>query len=167
MRILIYSACIVVVPLFFGCDEGPTVVERDGEPPITFVEKGDPAMASAIEKARATVDQFTAALEDPQPGQGDFSIKYPVVDGEMVEHMWLVPVRFEDGRFIGNINNEPYDVTTVKLGDEVTVAPDEISDWMYVEDNKLVGGYTIRVFRDQLNDAERKALDADLGFTVD
>ena len=48
--------------------------------------------------------------------------------------------------FQGTVNNEPEKVKTVKMGQKVTVAA-KISDWMYVENRKLVGGYTMRVLR--------------------
>jgi uncharacterized protein YegJ (DUF2314 family) len=58
--------------------------------------------------------------------------------------MWLTPVSFDGTTFHGTVNNEPEKVKTVRMGQKVTVAPSEISDWMYVENRKLVGGYTLR-----------------------
>ncbi len=104
-------------------------------------------MNAAIAEARETVDDFIAALSNPQPNQMAFSVKVAIIDGDQTEHLWLTPVRYENGKFIGRINNEPHMVTTVKFGDEVTVAKDEISDWLYAEDRTLIGGFTARVLQ--------------------
>jgi uncharacterized protein YegJ (DUF2314 family) len=91
----------------------------------------------------------------------------PVKDGENTEHMWLSPVRYDGKEFHGTINNEATLVKNVKLGDEASVEPSQISDWMFVEKGKLVGGYTIRVLRDGLSAEERKEFDASVPFTID
>ncbi len=57
--------------------------------------------------------------------------------------MWLSDVVHKDGQFMGNIGNDPDSVSSVAFGDEVTYAKGDISDWMYIEGNRLVGGYTI------------------------
>ncbi|MGV3721508.1 MAG: YegJ family protein [Actinomycetota bacterium] len=134
---------------------------------VVMVADDDPKMLAAIDKARATADTFIAALNAPKPTQSEFAVKLGVKDGEKVEHMWLSPVRFEGGRFHGVINNDAELVRTVKLGDTVTAEKSEISDWMYVQDGKLVGGYTIRVLRDQMGEAERKEMDQSLPFKVE
>ena len=142
-------------------------VERPDNPPVTFVEESDPQMTAAIGQARATVDQFIAALHDPTNSQTDFSIKLAVADGEQVEHMWLTDVRYADGKFTGQIANEPLELTTVSLGDDAEIARDQISDWMYVDDGRLVGGYTIRRLRDSMPPDKRRELDESVPFTLD
>ena len=81
--------------------------------------------------------------------------------------MWLVPVEHHNGEFVGTLNNEPAWISTAKIGDELKVAKGEISYWMYVDDGKLIGGYTLRVLRDSLTEAERREFDADLPFTIE
>jgi uncharacterized protein YegJ (DUF2314 family) len=49
----------------------------------------------------------------------------------------------------------------------VSVRRDEIMDWMYVEDGKLVGGYTIRVQRDSLDMNERAEFDQSVGYRIE
>jgi len=131
------------------------------------VSADDARMNAAIEKARSSLDSFIAALSAPKPSQSEFSVKVRVEDGKRVEHMWVNPVRYENGKFTGVINNDAELVRTVKLGDTIHAEKPEISDWMYVEDGKLVGGYTIRVLRDQMGDAERREMDKSLPFKVE
>jgi uncharacterized protein YegJ (DUF2314 family) len=134
---------------------------------VTYVAAADPRMNAAMEKARSTVGTFIAALQSPNPGQSGFSVKLAFSDGGTVEHMWLAPVSYDGHDFHGTVNNEPEKAKTVKMGDKVTVAPSKISDWMYVEDRKLVGGYTLRVLRDALSPAERADFDKSVPFVVE
>jgi uncharacterized protein YegJ (DUF2314 family) len=164
-------AAIPMLLLYAGCGPGEgalgTSVERSGQPAVRYVSDDDPMMAAAIEKARSTADRFIAANAAPTANQADFAVKVPVRDGEHVEHMWMIAVRHENGRLFGTINNEPLDVTTVQLGDQFQIAKNEISDWMYVDDGKLVGGYTLRALRDEMTEEDRREFDAAMPFVIE
>lgn len=134
---------------------------------ITYVAEDDPRMTAAVAKARASTDKFVAALRSPKPGQTAFSVKAPFTDGGETEHMWLTPVTFDGKAFQGTVNNEPAKVHTVKLGQRVTVEAGKISDWMYLEKGKLVGGHTLRVLRDTMPAAERAEFDKTVPFVID
>jgi uncharacterized protein YegJ (DUF2314 family) len=140
------------------------VVERRGQPAVVQVSDDDDTMNRAINEARATVDQFIAALNAPQPSQQAFSVKLLVSDGQHSEHMWVTPVRYEQGKFFGQINNVPDLVRGVTLGDEVSVPANEISDWMFVDRGRLIGGFTIRVLRDGLSPGEKRQFDRSVPF---
>jgi uncharacterized protein YegJ (DUF2314 family) len=94
-------------------------------------------------------------------------VKAKFTDGGKVEHMWLGQVTSDGKSFQGTIDNEPEMVKNVKDGQRVTVAPTEISDWMYLENQKMVGGETVRVLRDRLSPAERANLDKSVDFIVE
>ncbi|MDB5313335.1 MAG: hypothetical protein JWO38_7537 [Gemmataceae bacterium] len=155
---------LVAVTAVAGC--GKT---GSSEPPgnFTVVADDDPRMNAAIEKARAEVGKFTAALRSPKARQSGFSVKVPIADGGQTEHMWLSDVRFDGQKFRGKINNDPQMVSKVKLGDEITAEAAKISDWMYLENRKLVGGYTIRVLREALPADKRAEFDKGLPFVID
>jgi uncharacterized protein YegJ (DUF2314 family) len=134
---------------------------------VVNVKEDDPGMNAAIEKARSSVETFIPLLKSPKPGQTSFSVKMAFVDGENTEHMWLIPVTFDGKVFRGTINNDPEKVKNVKIGQKASVEPDKISDWMYVENRKLVGGFTLRVLRDGMSPAERAEFDKGLPFKID
>jgi uncharacterized protein YegJ (DUF2314 family) len=156
---LVLGALIVL-----GCG---TRGAREREDKVVHVAEDDPKMNAAIDKARQTVDTFIQALKKPKRSQTAFSVKKAVTDGKQVEHMWLTDVRFDGTQFHGVINNDPNDVKNVKLGDKASVEKTQISDWMFVEDGKLIGGYTIRVLREGLTAKERKELDESLPFKIE
>jgi uncharacterized protein YegJ (DUF2314 family) len=134
---------------------------------VTYVAEDDPRMKAGMEKARSSVNTFIAALKLPKPGQSAFSVKMAFTDGTNTEHMWLTPVSYDGKNFQGTVNNEPEKVKNVKLGQRVTVEPSKISDWMYVENRKLVGGQTLRVLRDALTPAERADFDKSVPFVIE
>jgi uncharacterized protein YegJ (DUF2314 family) len=157
--------CLAVSIGALGCkptEAGRTVVSREGEPDLVR-SKDDPLLKRAVQKARATHQEFVAALTNPQPDFRDFAIKKGFErPGGGLEHMWITDVRWENGAFHGIVNNEPVDTQAVKLGDAVTVTPEELSDWMYLDGRQLMGGYTIRVLFSQASPAQQAELKADM-----
>ena len=81
--------------------------------------------------------------------------------------MWLEPVTFDGKSFQGTVKNDPESVTTVKFGQHASVEPSKISDWMFIEDRKLDGGYTVRVLRETLPPDERTEFDKSLPFVIE
>jgi uncharacterized protein YegJ (DUF2314 family) len=139
----------------------------DTEPPLISFADDDEEMNDAMAKARETVDEFIVALGDPQPSQTDFSIKVGFRDAHGNEYICLNNVTYHDGVFHGTIGNEPETVRSVRYGEPVTVAKDQIGDWMYIDDGKLIGGYTMRVMRSRLAPDKRAEFDANITFTLD
>ncbi len=84
-----------------------------------------------------------------------------------MSHMWRWPVSYESVNFQGTVNNEPVEAHTVKLGQKVTVAPSKISDWMVVDNRKLVGGQTVRRQLDEMTPAERAGFLKSAPYTVE
>ncbi|WP_020471816.1 YegJ family protein [Zavarzinella formosa] len=153
---------VLVLALIAGCGKKPPV-----DDPVTFVDSNDPKMNAAITKARASVNSFITALKSPKSGQSAFSIKMAFTEGDDSEQIWLTPVSYDGKNFQGTVNNTPVKVKKVRMGQKVTVSPSEISDWMYVENGKLVGGETLRVLRDGLTPAERKDFDKGMPFKIE
>ena len=121
----------------------------------------------AVTEARKTVKKFIAALKHPAPGQQDFEVKKPFVQGDQVEHIWLSDVRFVGNHFEGQIDNQPRKVQGLKLGQLVSVKPKEISDWLYIDNGKLVGGYTVRAHYNELSPQQKREFDRDADFKME
>ena len=88
-------------------------------------------------------------------------------DGKNTEHMWLSPVNYDGRVFRGTVNNDPEMVKNVRSGQQASVEPSKLSDWMYVENGKLVGGYTLRALRDAMSPKERREFDKSVPFEID
>ena len=55
----------------------------------------------------------------------------------------------------------------MKIGDRHSVNPDEITDWSYVENGKLVGGYTIRVLFAEMSNDEKQQFEKQADFKIE
>jgi uncharacterized protein YegJ (DUF2314 family) len=81
--------------------------------------------------------------------------------------LWVTPVRADGSRFVGTVANEPQRVANVKAGQDVTIPSGEIIDWMYVDNGKLVGGYTLRVLRSAMPPKDRREFDKSMPFRIE
>ena len=140
---------------------------RGNESEYFTVTEKDREMRHAVYLARKHVRVFIAALRNPKPGQADFEVKKPFVQGNHVEHIWLAKVTFSGGRFHGYVDNHPQEITGLKLGQRVSVNPDEISDWLFVDNGKLVGGYTVRVLYHSLTPDRQKEFTEQADFKIE
>ena len=140
--------------------------KMNGEPNMYDVAEKDADMEQATRRARQTVGQFIAAVQQPKSGQRDFQVKKLFVKDGKGEHIWLANVHFVGNRFVGTVDNKPANIPGLKIGAKASVNPDEISDWSFVENGRLVGGYTIRVLYAELTPAERADFEKHVGFHV-
>ena len=117
---------------------------RDDEPDVLLITS-DTELRAAAALARERIDDFLIALHDPAPNQERFAIKVPVADGARIEHMWLTDVRADGNLLVGRLDNTPYLSPNLKTGDRLAVRPRGISDWMYIDNGRVVGAFTTRV----------------------
>lgn len=106
-------------------------------------------MRAAVEKAQQQLPEFRRALEE------DFRRMIPVISRALVkarfrtrkakatEHLWLEEIEFSGDNIVGTVANEPDDVPDVKLGTSVTIAPADVSDWIYWIGEQTFGGFTV------------------------
>ena len=136
------------------------ITKRTGEPDCAHVTDDHKEMAEAVQKARKTMDKFIAALRSPKGNQSRFAVKKPFIEGSKVEHLWVNELSFDGKVFRGKIDNTPVGLKHVRVGDEVAVSPEEISDWMFVQNDRLVGGYTVQATCCHMSSAEKKQFEA-------
>ena len=159
-----FQWCLVLVGLT-ACSRSPSDPPQDE---VIYVKSGDRTMAAASAKAQATLESFRAVLAAPPAGAKSFSVRVGFAWGikDDREHIWLTEPKLEPATVIGTINNEPVDVTSVKLGQVVTAPLKDVSDWMYVENGVLRGGYTLRVLLDKMSPETRQKMLGEMGFRL-
>lgn len=101
-------------------------------------------MENAIDEARSSIGKFFSAFESPKPNQTSFLIKARFEEADSSEHIWLADLDFNTQPATGVVANEP-DIKTLTYMERVPFLPDQISDWMYMENGQLVGGFTTKV----------------------
>jgi uncharacterized protein YegJ (DUF2314 family) len=136
--------------------------------PVTFHKDDDPEMEKASQEARKTFRHFwkEVSLDYNRivPALEVSCIKLPFSDDEsdpdsQVEHMWVSEIDFDGERIRGVLINAPNWLKSVKEGDAVECAVDDIGDWMCVLAGKVYGAYTVQVTRGRMSESERTAYD--------
>lgn len=147
---------------------GRGVTRTSGEANTYTVNDDDQQMGTAVRRARRNVGQFIAAVKNPPSNTRDFQVKklFIAPDGT-AEHIWLADVQFTGNRFVGVVDNRPEKIAGLKLGAKASVNPDEVTDWSYVENGRLVGGYTIRMLYAEMNDEEKQQFEKQADFRID
>jgi uncharacterized protein YegJ (DUF2314 family) len=145
---------------------GSTLKQSSAGPEFYQVPKNNAAMHLAVQEARKTIKTFIAALKQPGPGQQDFELKKRFVQGDQVEHIWLSNVKIVGNHFEGQIDNQPRKIGGLKLGQVVSVKRNEISDWLYIDNGTLVGGYTVRAHYNELTPQQKQEFDREADFKI-
>ena len=135
---------------------------------VVDVRTDDPGMLEAIARARETAPQFLGWL-DAHPGDAGVALKaaLPATNGS-VEHVWLVDIRREgNDALTGVIENVTATLAGHATGDRVKVAVAELTDWKYVENDVMQGGWTIRYFLARMPRRQRERMLAALPFRIE
>lgn len=170
-----FGYTLVLIPLvLLGCDPSGEqgdrnetgIVKREGQPDYIRTDE-NPVVERAVAKARETYEQFITASEAGNPNYRGFAIKkgFATPEGGF-EHIWVTFKGWDGEKFRGVIDNAPVDTKEVRLGNQVTVTPEELSDWMYIDGNKIVGGYTVRALHYSQPEEAQKAFEQQTGLIV-
>ena len=141
-------------------------VQRENEPAIYKVEEVDAEMNTEIEKAKQTLPQFYKALESKNRNYDGFGIKMTFPYDKGNEHIWVNSLFKKKNEYFGIIDNLPEFTSEVKQGDTVKIESDRISDWMYLKNSELEGGYTIKLLRLRMTIKERANFDKVSGMII-
>ncbi len=161
-RVLPILALLFVVALP-GVAGGQDIVRREGEPEVHMFQSSDPDMVAAYQAARRSVPGLVERLPKLQAAGIYASVKVPVVEGDQVEHIWLSDIRFGEGQVYGSLGNTPLNLPSWSLGDPISIPLNQISDWMVVYEDRLIGGYTLFVARNRLQGGDLETFDRQVG----
>jgi uncharacterized protein YegJ (DUF2314 family) len=118
----------------------------------------DAEMNAAMEEARRRLPELRRALDE------DARRIIPVIEGALVkaavtspstgetEHIWLEDIGFEEDRIVGTVASAPNAIPEVVKGEDITVSPHDISDWVYREGRRTFGGFTVRLMQQRGED---------------
>jgi uncharacterized protein YegJ (DUF2314 family) len=126
----------------------------------------DPEMMAAINEGRASTREFLAAFIAATADQNSFRVRIAFVKDNRVEHTWLANLNLHEAKPTGVIANSP-PRKDLSLEQRIEFDFTYLSDWMYVEDGKLVGGFTIRLLRERMTPEERAKADAESSYRME
>jgi uncharacterized protein YegJ (DUF2314 family) len=122
----------------------------------------DPHMKAAIDSARQGVQVFLHRLDSAGAAPAGMTVKVRLGDEAKGEHIWLTAVERRGDVLRGRLTEDAVQFPDRKAGDWAEARPDSLSDWMIVGNGVLCGGWTLRVARARMTNAERTALDESL-----
>jgi uncharacterized protein YegJ (DUF2314 family) len=130
------------------------------DPPVVGVRAADAEMNAAIAHARVTLPTFWASCDAPKPTETGHTLKVRFDVGVDGEHIWVTDVKkLSDGSCSGRLANEPSDLLG-NIGDQVEFKQIDISDWVFMRNDKIVGGETIKALLKSMPEEEADAVRA-------
>lgn len=136
----------------------PDFVAQD---PVIAVRSEDAEMNAAIAHARDTLPTFWASYDAPKPSETGHSLKVGLQGDNRIEHIWMDAIKkLPSGSYSGRIANTPRDLPGRREGDLVEFTDADISDWMFMRNDKIVGGETIKPLLKSMPQADADALRA-------
>jgi uncharacterized protein YegJ (DUF2314 family) len=134
------------------------------DPPIVKVTSADADMNAAIARARDTLPTFWASYDAPKPSEIGHGLKVRFAVGpDRFEHIWMSDVeKLPDGNFSGRFANQPSDLPGTNEGDQVEFKQADITDWLFIRNEKVVGGETIKLLLKSMPDEEADAMRAQM-----
>lgn len=145
------------------------------EPLFTAISKTDRDFQKAYDRAAATVPQFIEHIQ--RGGDALFSAKLRFRDPDESERLgedrflflWLTGVHYypDERVFSGVFFEVPSGFQKWhRVGEQLVFEPEEIFDRMVLDQGRMQGGFTLRVAREKLPEAERESYDSYIGVSV-
>jgi uncharacterized protein YegJ (DUF2314 family) len=122
-------------------------------------QSNDERMNAAIEAARKTPPKFFEAFVAKNPNQKSFLLKVRFEAEGKSEHIWMADINASVFPLEGTVANEPK-IPGMKFMARATFHPTQITDWMYIEDGYVIGGFTTYLIRSNLTPPQRADYDA-------
>ncbi len=145
---------------------GKDAARKEEAPSLEIPKSADPELNAAMDKARDRVGKFVKNFVAQQPEQSHFAVKKLYVDGDTEDLLWLVDLEFDGVEFKGKLRNGSKLLDGLNKDDPAHVSVEALADWMFIEDGELVGGYTIRMKFDQLDDAKKRRFLSNKPYTI-
>jgi uncharacterized protein YegJ (DUF2314 family) len=133
-------------------------------PPIVKVTTADVDMNAAIARARDTLPTFWVSYDAPRPSETGHGLKVRFAVGpDRFEHIWMSDVeKLPDGNFSGRCANQPSGLPGKNEGDQVEFKQADITDWLFIRNEKVVGGETIKLLLKSMPNEEADAMRAQM-----
>ena len=152
--------------LFFACQKPPAIPIFAQLALTAQVEQGDITLLRIAQEARSTLHIFFRYLSRPEQGMDSFCIKYPLPaeddSGIAMEQVWLTGIHFRNGEYYGLLASAPLFISSMKKGDTVLFDVEEVTDWMYVHNGKIIGGRSILYLLERTPESQYSAYHREL-----
>lgn len=150
MRIAAYVLAVLVVAVIVG----PLLYGYMSPKVIAPAEDRGAADPEVVQQARATADRFVEAVQNRSPEDSAFAVRMRAETEEGAEQVWLHKLSVVNGALRGAIRDYPA-LAGLQRGQIKMVAPEQVTDWMYVSGGELRGGYSLKAELREMSNEER------------
>jgi uncharacterized protein YegJ (DUF2314 family) len=123
------------------------------------VPRNDPDMEQAALTAQQALEDFIRRLNSPSTTQQYQAVKIKSSRAGFDEYVWVPIGAFDQGDFLAATDEQQSSTAQLTPNNPVHIRPDQVLDWMVVDDGKLVGGYSLRVMRAKMDPEQRRKFD--------
>jgi uncharacterized protein YegJ (DUF2314 family) len=124
---------------------------------IISVDGEDAEMLAAISQAKESIESFLQAFFNPKPNQESFLLKVAFEHQTGREHIWLADLDLNSTPPTGVVANET-EIKGLEFMSRTEFSMGNITDWMYLEDGFLMGGFTTRLLQAREAKTQKKGL---------
>lgn len=156
----------IIILLFSIHAQTKNKVEKSGPSKASTVyrvEGEDKKMKKAIRQAKASFNEFETAIKSDNLNFKNFLLKKGFESPNGEEYLWVrnILINKVNNNYVGIVANEPLYTKAVQNGDFIEISCDDASDWMYLDNNVVKGGYTLKLLRNRMSKKERQQFDAE------
>jgi len=153
--------------LYFKKNEA---LSKNGLPTSYATTAWDMEMNKASFEARRMSPVFVSNFLSKKSGQSDFYVDTIFSnDSGSGEYLWIKveSVDRQKNEYAGSLASEPDNIEKLKIGSPCQGSFANIRDWMFVENGKLVGGYTERVLYSHYSEKEKEIFKRDSKYRIE
>lgn len=142
------------------------------EPLFSAIRDNDPEIAKAHGTAAATISSFRVLISQMPQSFAMAKLRFRDPDEserqgrEVRLYLWLSEVVFHEaeGLYSGQFFEVPAGFEKWHaVGSRLAFDPEDVFDWMIIDDGTVHGGFTLRLKRQRLPESERAGFDAHVG----
>ncbi|BAU56249.1 DUF2314 domain-containing protein [Mucilaginibacter gotjawali] len=126
---------------------------EDQSSKIASIEKGDATLEEFKKRAQQDLQYLIDFMNEHEQNDElfQYAVKTNFIEEGNSEHMWVQVYKFNDGKFTGRLANEPRTVKLLKYGDYVSVAREDVEDWVLQDHltHTKVGGFSSGYIRNK------------------
>jgi len=136
------------------------------EPAFMMLKRED--VAEASRQAQESFGAFHQAMIERKYPNAFFNIKanFSEADGREGANLWVAVSQIRSDGYLCEPFELPKGFTGLQPGQKVLLQPNNVLDWMIVDDGTLYGGYSLRIQRAHVPDERKSQYDEFLGVTT-
>jgi hypothetical protein len=169
MQISLHRAVVATAFAFLACVAKAESQYDKPQPQPLFMSMSDkdPKLMASVEGAQRSLPEFRKLLNTVASDINIPMVKSHFTDGKPKSKgvwLWLIVKEAKETGFVAEVFEAPPEFPSLKKGSRHWVANGLVADWMIVEDaGTLHGGYSIRLQRERVPEAERASFDKYVG----